>query len=681
MPIPASLAADERMLLLDREDVAVGLNGLTSKRDILMDPDLPSDPSKWISVHMRATGVESAPDPNAPTPVAHPPSQDTLAVWLPKDRAMVRRIVEVYFTRLNIHRPVFDRDDFEQMLDKLYKEEVVLHDPGLICSIYLILALGTLSELSHRVTTLEKGGGQVPTSPSMLSSLLKQPDWPHHEEFFQRALIIKPELRVTVSSLQALSLLHWYLYTERPGRTLWRMVGSLVRLAIELGLHHDPTSQGDVFSPKECRLRINLWSIVLLHDRGTSILLGRPLAIAPSDSNTPRPKRLAGGSDISEHFVLSAPIMEIQADIINSLYAPTLQTGDTILRHAERITKSIKEFRKNLPDGYQWYFGGTDEWSLEKRKDLLEGITEDAGLTLLKIGITRILLLRALFSSKELPEPLRSAALADAVITSHNVIVVHNQLIRFPDITFFVAPSPLHISAMVILYAHICQRCFLEQQVALEDVWMALDMLPSFRWRWERKDLTGGHPMIEQLAESIFRVNLHQVAPTAVPVLQSEREWSLALNNGSQKSPRGGRGGPQAMTTPTSSYSGPSTPYGGYASSTSGHSTNMTASPATPVTEQKLVDVPSSFFYPGYPETLRVAANAVAAAAAQGNGGNTNFNELLAAAAAAHPVGTLGYHPSQETYMLEEKDTGGSASAMQMWHGVQGGQYPPPRQA
>ncbi|KAI9066113.1 hypothetical protein FKP32DRAFT_1589993 [Trametes sanguinea] len=40
------------------------------------------------------------------------------------------------------------------------------------------------------------------------------PDWPEHEEFFQFALAVKPDLRVTVSSLQALILLHWYLYTE-----------------------------------------------------------------------------------------------------------------------------------------------------------------------------------------------------------------------------------------------------------------------------------------------------------------------------------------------------------------------------------------------------------------------------------------------------------------------------------
>ena len=39
-------------------------------------------------------------------------------------------------------------------------------------------------------------------------------DWPDHDEFFRRALGVKPYLKVAISSLQALILLHWYLYTE-----------------------------------------------------------------------------------------------------------------------------------------------------------------------------------------------------------------------------------------------------------------------------------------------------------------------------------------------------------------------------------------------------------------------------------------------------------------------------------
>lgn len=178
-----------------------------------------------------------------------------------------------------------------------------------------------------------------------------------------------------------------------------------------------PGSNQHLFTEEESQLRIRLWACVLIHDRGTSILLGRPLAISTSDSNTPQPLRSKNTrfAEFSEHFELSQPVADIQADIINSLYAPTQQGPDTIWRNATRIIKSMTEFRRSLPEKYQYYFTGTQDWSLEKKIKLVGGITEDAGLTLLKIGIARILMLRALFSSKELSYAQKHRALVDGM--------------------------------------------------------------------------------------------------------------------------------------------------------------------------------------------------------------------------------------------------------------------------
>jgi hypothetical protein len=191
----------------------------------------------------------------------------------------------------------------------------------------------------------------------------------------------------------------------------------MVRLGIELGLNHDPTTQ-NIFDESECQLRIRLWGIVLVHDRGTSILLGRPLAIAPNDTNTPHPMRpKSARPDVSEHFLLSHPIAQIQADIINSLYSPHGQSADSTVRHATRVVKSLVEFRRQLPERYKRYFGVTADWPLEEKTKLVQEITEDEGLTLLKIGIARILLLRALFSNKDLEFPQRHKALLDGELT------------------------------------------------------------------------------------------------------------------------------------------------------------------------------------------------------------------------------------------------------------------------
>ncbi|EIN04953.1 hypothetical protein PUNSTDRAFT_146228 [Punctularia strigosozonata HHB-11173 SS5] len=678
----------------DREDLAVGSSGLSSGRDRSISEAAlpPRDPAKWVSVAMRRRDSLAAPPPPNAQPYA--PPQNSVAIWLPRDRAMVRRILDVYFDRLNYHRPVYPRREFEATLEALYEGQNVAHDPGLVCSFYLMLALGTLSELNqlnHIRDNNGNGNGMGVNGHNgngngngKLHNLGLPADWPEHEEFFERALAVKPELRVTLSSLQALILLHWYLYTERQGRTLWRLVGSLVRLGIELGLHHDPTLQHDTFSEEECQLRIRLWGIVMMHDRGTSLLLGRPLAIAPFDSNTPRPSRPKKGQlldDFSEHFLLSHPIVEIQADIINSLYTPTRQTGDAIMRHATRIMKSMAEVRRQLPEHYKWYFSGTEDWPLDRRSKLVQDITEDQGLTLLKIGITRILLLRALFSSKELQYPQRHRALLDAIVTSHNIIIVHNQLIRFPDATFFVSHIPLHIAAMVILYGHMsrCER--LPRQVALEDVWMALDMLPRFRWRWDAKaDLTGGHPLIAKLAERVLNVNLHQVGPPSQPVLISEDEYEPGMMSPTQAAggggvAQGGVSGPgvpgqspmqggSAPQTPHMAY-GPA-PYGGHhghvvAGGPPGGDHMNRGQPLTPK-EGKLAEVDNALFYPFLPEQAQtIGTNGHGGAGAHSMAGQ-DYSRLLAEV--QHPAGPYGYAQSQEAYMLEEKDV---SAAPTMW--------------
>ncbi|KIP11070.1 hypothetical protein PHLGIDRAFT_84228 [Phlebiopsis gigantea 11061_1 CR5-6] len=639
--VSAAIVGDLKLTpnAIDTEDLAVGSSGLASRRD--RDIAAPHDSAKWVTVTTRASQASS---PIMATPASDAPD----IIWLPKDRDMVRNVLDAYFTRLNYHRPVFTRSTFEKTLETLYAGTAP-HDPGYVCSLYLILALGTLSELNHRVNGAEKEGQTINPGPGLRKLL--PADWPSSEEFFDRALAVKPDLRVTISSLQALILLHWYLYTERQGRTLWRLVGSMVRLAIELGLHHDPhvvpseeNPDALVFSEEECQLRIRLWAIVLLHDRGTSILLGRPLAIAPSDSNTPRPGR-GKPNELSEHFSLSAPIAEIQADIINSLYAPTRQSADSIMRHASRILKSMVEFRRQLPDSYKWYFNGTDDWALEKRKKLVQDITEDEGLTLLKIGITRILLLRALFSSKELPFHSRLRALIDAIVTSHNIIVVHHQLIRFPDIAFFVSPIPLHIAAMVILYGHMSKCDRLPREVALEDVWMALDMLPSFRWRWERKDLKGGHPLIAKLAEEVLKVNLHQVSPTAPPMLISEADWDTDV----AYSPKS-----QHPATPTLSSPYPPSPYTksptvGPTIKGSPGKPSMAHLHSTSSRDEKLAEVPPGLFYPFYPENPSTGSSTSA---------------LLNA---SQSISSFGFQPSQESFMLEEKDQAPATAGMHVW--------------
>jgi hypothetical protein len=140
-------------------------------------------------------------------------SASSISIYLPTNRETVKRIVQIYFTNLNFHRPVYSRRNFEQRLESLYENRAGSHDPGFICSLYLILALGTMCEINSSVAKRMDGNSQEQVNLVNAKQVMPS-DWPDHEAFFERALTIKPDLRVTLSSLQALILLHWYLYTE-----------------------------------------------------------------------------------------------------------------------------------------------------------------------------------------------------------------------------------------------------------------------------------------------------------------------------------------------------------------------------------------------------------------------------------------------------------------------------------
>ncbi|CCA71448.1 hypothetical protein PIIN_05387 [Serendipita indica DSM 11827] len=433
-------------------------------------------------------------------------------VWLPLNRKIANHMVEMYFKRLNFHRPIFEKQDYLRRFDMLYSNDTVsTDDVGFLCSTYLILALATLSEMHQ------------PEQNADWVMELKQ-DWPTHEQLFARALVVKPELRVTISSLQALLLLQWYLYSERHGRSLWRLVGTLVRLAVELGLHHDPAKQRGVFTPEECTLRVNLWHSVMIHDRGTSVLLGRPAAISEDEFNTSHPVEVPGV--VSRHFVDSAPLNTIAADIISSLYRPDIQSSSEVTDHARRILKSFASFRKTLPKEYWPYFQGTQGWSEAAKKELRDELTTEKGLTFLKYNIQRLLLLRTLFNNNGARYDLRTKALVDAIKTSHNIVIMHASLTKIPDIGFFVSPLPLHIAAMTIIYGHKCGFPTLPYETGYEDVQSALHVTPALRWQWERKDASGGaHPITSELAKQVFKRRPRVDGPRPIPEFMPEESW------------------------------------------------------------------------------------------------------------------------------------------------------------
>lgn len=204
---------------------------------------------------------------------------------------------------------------------------------------------------------------------------------------------------------------------QRHGKALWRLVGNLVRLAIELGLHHDPSEQEGTFTFEERQLRSQLWYICLVHDRGTSIMFGRPLAVQISDYRTPFPTRLlqsltdpslgglvgsgAGASDesvsfFSEDFELSKGLMDIQGEIVCLLLRPGKLTGEELILHAVEIERLLEDWRQSMPPYYKRWFGASSLFRTQQAAaeegagdELLADVTVDGGLVMLKYAILR----------------------------------------------------------------------------------------------------------------------------------------------------------------------------------------------------------------------------------------------------------------------------------------------------
>ena len=149
--------------------------------------------------------------------------------------------------------------------------------------------------------------------------------------------------------------------------------------------------------------------------------------------------------------------------------------------------------------------------------------------------------------------------------------------------------------------------------------------------------MNGAHPLIARLAERVMNVNLRTITPTGNPVLRSEPEWEDESTSRFQQ---------QAGSSASSGGAG----YGQRLNGNGEDGGNPSGGTTTP-SDKQLMDVPSSLFYPFYPEAHAVRT---ASEAAAGNGVE-GFTQILAQAATGG-VGSYGCQPSHDSYMSEERD-------------------------
>ncbi|KAL4922024.1 fungal-specific transcription factor domain-containing protein [Aspergillus aurantiobrunneus] len=103
----------------------------------------------------------------------------------------------------------------------------------------------------------------------------------------------KPRIELPTLQTQALVILARWLRADPP-EEIWRATGSLVRSAIVMGLHVDPSASTEI-PPSQKEARRRLWATIVEMDLQASIVSGMPMAIPDVDFGPLTPRNVCDG--------------------------------------------------------------------------------------------------------------------------------------------------------------------------------------------------------------------------------------------------------------------------------------------------------------------------------------------------------------------------------------------------
>lgn len=476
-------------------------------------------------------------------------NKTNVLVWWPnhittESNFQLEPLIKLYFSTLNRHRPVLDKDQFiasvEQLRDSSSTDAV---DPGFLCCFGVVVAIGIMVQL-HQMNMRDQNGiiGDKPATYEHDGLTVEQRNhkyWPMIQSMFQLTCEVEKELLPSLSAVQAWILIHWFMYAERRGRSLWRMVGTILKLGIEVQLNHHPELppfRADSFKPDVQSLRLRLWQILLTHDRGTAIIHGRPVSISEEYCAAPRVNNVTykGDGSCSRHFLDSQEVTEIQERILRELYAPEKENSNMyslgeVVKKTLALTRSLHQVCVRL-----WGAGA----EMPEMRSKTATVQLDEGLTYLKVTISRMFIMRALLSLVRTDVDMYKKVVADAVKTAHNIIAIHQYLLNTEEIAFFTSPDPLRIAAVMIVYGRHWNCTVLEERQQIQDIWLSYRMLIGLKWTWDhQRTHDDDKALFSQLFSKTYHKELDDIdadessrlplTPVTIPRLIVQRELSL----------------------------------------------------------------------------------------------------------------------------------------------------------
>ena len=239
-----------------------------------------------------------------------------------------------------LHIPSF-QDDYEK-----YWIDPAKTADGVVIVISLVMAIGACFDATSN-------GGEY-----LRSNALK---WIYAAQSWLSAPIQKT--RLSIVSLQVHCLLLLARQTNFVGPDLvWISAGSLLRTAIHMGLHRDPTKYSKT-SPFHTEIRRRLWATILEMTVQTSLDGGMPPLISLEDFDTLAPSNIAE-DELSETTTESPMIRNEASFTQTSLQIGLLKS----LRVRLEVARLLNHFRSNP----------TYEDVLRLSSEVFEGVRESA---------------------------------------------------------------------------------------------------------------------------------------------------------------------------------------------------------------------------------------------------------------------------------------------------------------
>lgn len=234
-------------------------------------------------------------------------------------RTLAERLVNLYFEYANPQIPILHRGEFAGVIDKIYANEDNFtgsvqpgglgggHKERYLLNIVCAIGAGIFlsgpddredGEEDDDEELEDEGEGGAPYSPKLKAESGRKPKRNSRQfepESYHATAMIHLEAFLSQSKggleeLQAVLLLAGYALLRPVSPGLWYIVGVAVRLAVDLGLHHEDAEALAKKSAKKDgkrgkrewsrELRRRLWWCVYSLDRLVSTCVGRPFGIA-----------------------------------------------------------------------------------------------------------------------------------------------------------------------------------------------------------------------------------------------------------------------------------------------------------------------------------------------------------------------------------------------------------------